>query len=315
MKKQKKSRFEKARIALIFWCLFIGIGAVAGGVGMLLDPSGKAMGMDAMLPYFQVLPFADTVFQDFVFSGIALLCVNAVPNLIAAALLLRRKKSGIVCGGIFGVTLMLWICIQFYLFEFNFMSTAYFIFGLIQALTGYAAWVFYRQEHFPFQPTDYPNIGRNPKKLVVYFSRMGYTRKLAYEAANESGAVLYELQTTEHTQGTAGFWWCGRFAMHGWAMPIETPEVSLQNFDSVTICSPIWVFQLAAPMRAFSEFAHGKIKAADYIFVHHTHCDFCKAADELDSLLGVQRGSLKTVRCHCGRFRSKTISTRPCTKA
>ena len=47
---------------------------------MLLDPSGRALGMDAMLPYFQVLPFADVLF---------------------------------------GVTLMLWICIQFYMFPPN----------------------------------------------------------------------------------------------------------------------------------------------------------------------------------------------------
>lgn len=46
---------------------------MAGAVGMLADPSGKVLGMDAMFPYFQVLPFADIVFQDFVFSGIALL--------------------------------------------------------------------------------------------------------------------------------------------------------------------------------------------------------------------------------------------------
>ena len=31
---------------------------------MLLDPSGRALGMDAMLPYFQVLPFADVLFTD-----------------------------------------------------------------------------------------------------------------------------------------------------------------------------------------------------------------------------------------------------------
>ena len=44
-----------------------------------------------------------------------------------------------VLGGVFGVTLMLWICIQFYMFPLNFMSTTYFIFGLAQAATGYAA--------------------------------------------------------------------------------------------------------------------------------------------------------------------------------
>ena len=103
---------------------------------MLLDPSGKTMGMDAMLPYFQVLPFAEVVFQDFTFSGWALLIVNGLTNLTAAARLLARKNAGVVLGGIFGVTLMLWIGIQFYMFPLNFMSTAYFIFGLCQAAAG-----------------------------------------------------------------------------------------------------------------------------------------------------------------------------------
>ena len=54
---KQKSRFCTARRILIFWTLFIGLGAVAGALAMLLDPSGKSMSMDAMLPYFQVLPF------------------------------------------------------------------------------------------------------------------------------------------------------------------------------------------------------------------------------------------------------------------
>ena len=133
-------RYDTARRWLIFWTLFIGVGAVAGGLSMILDPSGKTLRMDGMLPYFQVLPFAKTLFQDFLFSGFALLIVNGLTNLTAAVLLLRRKKLGVILGGVFGVTLMLWICIQFYMFELNFMSTAYFIFGLCQALTGYIAW-------------------------------------------------------------------------------------------------------------------------------------------------------------------------------
>ena len=70
---------------------------------MLLDPSGRALGMDAMLPYFQVLPFADVLFRD----------------LTAAGLLLAEKRAGVTLGGLFGVTLMLWICIQFYMFPPN----------------------------------------------------------------------------------------------------------------------------------------------------------------------------------------------------
>lgn len=85
-------RYDITRKVLIFWTLFIGIGAVAGSAGMLIDPTGKAMGMDALLPYFSVLPFSDVLFQNFVFSGIALLIVNGITNLSAAVLLIRRKK-------------------------------------------------------------------------------------------------------------------------------------------------------------------------------------------------------------------------------
>lgn len=130
---QTKSRYQTARRILLFWTLFIGVGAAAGAAGMLLDPSGKAMGMDAMLPYFQVLPFADVLFRDLTFSGWALLIVNGLTNLTAASLLLAKKNAGITLGGLFGVTLMLWIRIQFYMFPPNFMSTIYFIFGFAQA--------------------------------------------------------------------------------------------------------------------------------------------------------------------------------------
>ncbi len=58
---------------------------------MLIAPTGKIMGMDAMLPYFKVLPFADILFTDF-FSGLALLIVNGLTNL-AAALLSAKKRT------------------------------------------------------------------------------------------------------------------------------------------------------------------------------------------------------------------------------
>ena len=64
-----ESRFQTARHVLIFWTLFIGIGAVAGADYVIFDPSGRSMGMDAMLPYFQVLPFAEVLFQNLTFSG------------------------------------------------------------------------------------------------------------------------------------------------------------------------------------------------------------------------------------------------------
>lgn len=296
------SRYRPARRALLFWTIFIGIGAVAGSSAMLIDPSGGLMGMDAMLPYFQKLPFAEKVFQDFVFSGISLLIVNGISNLTAAGLLIANKRIGAVLGGVFGITLMLWICIQFYMFPLNFMSTAYFIFGFIQAITGYMTVVFYDQEHFTVSESDYPNIGSDPTKLVVYFSRMGYTKKKALEAADRTGAEIYEVRAAERTSGTLGFWWCGRYGMHRWAMPIEDIGVQLEKYDHVTVCSPVWVFNLCAPMREFCKKASGRIRSADYILVHHQKSLYANAADEMDRLLGLKDTPAVSVCCREGRY-------------
>ena len=168
----KHSRYNVARIILIFWTLFIGLGAVGGALAMLIDPTGEATGMAGLLPGLRKLPFADVLFQNLVFSGISLLIVNGITNLIAAVLLILKKRAGAILGCIFGVTLMLWITIQFFIFESNFMSDSYFVFGLLQALTGYAAIVFQKQESFKVNEENYAAVGTNEKVLVVYFSRM-----------------------------------------------------------------------------------------------------------------------------------------------
>ena len=302
MKKNHHSRSWVTGGILLFWTIFIGLGAVGGAAMMLYDPTGKAMGMDALLPCFQVLPFAEVLFQNYIFSGFALLIVNGLPNLTAAALLLAKKKSGVILGGVFGVTLMLWICIQFVIFPLNFMSTSYFVFGFCQAITGYMTWIFAKQEDFSVDPADYPNIGKDDACLVVYFSRMGYVKKLALETANRTGAQVYEIKATERTQRNLGFWWCGRFAMHRWQMPIQRVDLDLTVYDHVTICTPIWVFSLAAPVRSFCAQASGKIKEADYILVHHTKGTYKNAAREMDALLGLTHTRSTSVRCHTGKF-------------
>ena len=110
---------------MIFWTFFIGLGAEFGSTCMVIAPGGKLLQMDGLLLYFCVLPFSETLFTDYTFSGIALLAVNGVTNL-AATTLFFKKKSGVVLGMAFGFTLMLWITIQFIIFPTNFLSVSYF---------------------------------------------------------------------------------------------------------------------------------------------------------------------------------------------
>ena len=244
-------RLKLFKRILLFWCFFIGLGALWGGAAMLIKPDGSILHMQELLSYFKVLLFADVLFSDYVFPGIMLILVNGVSNIIAAVLILRNKKAGFVLGTIFGFTLMLWITIQFIIFPPNFLDNAYFTFGLLQLISGYIALVSFNQVHFVFDEKDYPNVASDSKKLVVYFSRMNYTKRIAYIQANAEAAKIVELKTNERTQGTLGFWWCGRFGMHKWGMETLPLEVNLADYDKIIIVTPIWVFKMCAPVRDF----------------------------------------------------------------
>ena len=104
---------------ILFWTAFIGVGAFVGGICMLIKPDGSLLKMEAMIPYFQVLPFADILFQNYIFPGIALIIVNGISNVIAFLLILRNKRIGYALGTIFGFTLILWIIIQFVIWKIN----------------------------------------------------------------------------------------------------------------------------------------------------------------------------------------------------
>ncbi len=51
-----------------FWTLFIGVGAIFGSSMMFIDTTGAAFGMSPMLVYFQKLPFAEILFQNFLIN-------------------------------------------------------------------------------------------------------------------------------------------------------------------------------------------------------------------------------------------------------
>jgi hypothetical protein len=139
---QKNLPPTRLRTLQLFWGFFIGIGAYFGALMMICESSGVIFGMAPMLPSFQKLPFAEIFFQNFLYPGIALLIVNGFTNTISVILIFRRSKYAAVSGMICGIILMLWICVQFYIFTFNFMSTLYFVFGLLQAVNG---WLYYKR--------------------------------------------------------------------------------------------------------------------------------------------------------------------------
>ncbi|MGN0814824.1 MAG: flavodoxin family protein [Candidatus Coproplasma sp.] len=246
-------RLKVFKVLLLVLTVFVGAGALVGGVCMLIKPDGSILHMSEMLTYFQVLPFAEILFQDYVFSGIMLILINGVTNVVATVLVLKNRRAGYVLGTVFGVTLMLWITIQFVIFPFFMIDLVYFIVGALQLICGYVALVSYNQEHFEFNPENYKDIGGDTDTLVVYFSRKNYTKKIAYEAANGLKADICGLKTKERTEGDLGFWWCGRFAMHRWGMELLPVGADVSGYEKIVIVTPIWVFRMCAPMRQFMQ--------------------------------------------------------------
>lgn len=120
----------------IFWTLFIGVGAVAGAIMMFIDPTGASTKMDGLLPGLKKLPFADTLFQDLLFSGFALLIVNGLTQLCAFYKIMKNSPRAPQYVMACGIILMLWITIQFFIFDFNALSTAYCAFGVMETASG-----------------------------------------------------------------------------------------------------------------------------------------------------------------------------------
>lgn len=123
------------RIFLIIWTFFIGIGAVLGMMMMFIDPSGQKWGMEPILEMLQVMPFPEIFFTNFIFSGIVLFLVNGAPQLFAAAMFLRHSPRAPLYALICGIILMLWCALEWIIFDFNFLTNIYFVFGLLETMT------------------------------------------------------------------------------------------------------------------------------------------------------------------------------------
>lgn len=301
-----KSRYNRAKKILMFWTLFIGLGALWGASCMFISPDGSLLKMESLLPYFQVLPLSWLLYQNYIFPGIALMLINGIPNLCAFALLLLKKhKKGVILGTIQGIVLMLWITIQFVIFPSNILSQSYFVFGLLQAVTGYISYVFLSQESMKVNISDYPGIGRKGKDLVVFFSRLGYTKRIAFEEASIRGAGILEIKAKERTEGTIGFWWCGRYGMHSWPMEIEYVEKKVENYESVIICSPVWVFGVSGPIREYLRENRGKFKRLRLVITHFQPCSMKRVLRQMEKESGIKAESKRSIGSRLGRIREE----------
>ena len=89
------------------------------------------------------------------------------------------------------------------------------------------------------------------KTLVVYYSRTGTTKKLALEIASKLNAETEEIKDTVDRSGMKGYLFAGRDAMQKNLTILQPTVNNPADFDLVIIGTPIWGWNMSAPVRTY----------------------------------------------------------------
>lgn len=136
------------------------------------------------------------------------------------------------------------------------------------------------------------------KTLVVYYSRKGYTEKIALAKVKELSADFLCLETIENVAGYNGFINCLTNRLTKRDMELFPYDADIAAYDKVIICTPLWFGEPAAPVKTFMKREKHNIKNAEYIFVHASGDNAAKAyaySEKVLRLTGSHYTSIQTV--------------------
>jgi hypothetical protein len=127
------SRFAKASMALE---VFLGVGAFAGGVALILGPRGE----------FIPLPLSalnGSPFDTYLVPGLVLFGVLGLGPLAAAVLAWRRHRVAALAATVVGVTLFIWLAVEIAIVGYSNeppIQPLYLLLGAVITVTG-AGWL------------------------------------------------------------------------------------------------------------------------------------------------------------------------------
>lgn len=87
--------------------------------------------------------------------------------------------------------------------------------------------------------------------LVVYFSRTGYTQRVAERIARATGADCEPIKERSARTGLLGYWRSAREALRKSAVEIEPATASPRDYALVVLGTPVWAGNMSSPMRAY----------------------------------------------------------------
>jgi hypothetical protein len=122
------------RLALVLE-IFLGIGALFGGLQFILAPDGHLLGTPLSM-------LAGTPFHSFLVPGVLLFTFVGVGPIVAAAITARRSAIGPLAALAVGVTLMVWITVEMVIMAglTSLFWAFYLVLGTAIAAVGLAWW-------------------------------------------------------------------------------------------------------------------------------------------------------------------------------
>ena len=112
--------------------VFIGLGAVGGGLALVLEPSGANLGIPLEL-------LKSSPFSTFLVPGVVLLAVNGLGSLVGAAASFARYRYAGETAMALGVFLVAWIVLQVYWIRaFHWLHALYLGLGILEFALGWS---------------------------------------------------------------------------------------------------------------------------------------------------------------------------------
>jgi hypothetical protein len=115
--------------------IFLGVGALFGGIQFILAPDGHLLGVPLRM-------LAGTPFHSFLVPGLLLFTFVGVGPMVAAAITARRGAIGPLAALAVGLTLMGWITVEMVIFAglTSLFWAFYLVLGTVIASVGAAWW-------------------------------------------------------------------------------------------------------------------------------------------------------------------------------
>lgn len=87
--------------------------------------------------------------------------------------------------------------------------------------------------------------------LVVYYSRTGYTEKLAEDISAQLDSELEKIRDMKDRSGVLGYLGSGWETIRGKRPDIKEPEYDPADFDVTIIGTPVWVQKPCTPVMTY----------------------------------------------------------------